>query len=129
MKRTIINMRQEERAILIWSVFFVISGLVFISAFFFSPVVGVLFTTAYILLYLGICLVFIMVFREIESIKINKLSELKERREELEDLKKAIKKKYYSKKLDEKTFNKIIQDYEKMLTEIDVKIKRLEKGR
>ena len=119
-------MNQEERAIIIWSTFFVISGFVFILALFFSPVIGAMITLAYIMLYVGLCAAFIIVFREIEVLKQDSVENLTERMEELEEIKTAIKSKYYKKKIDEPSFKRIIQDYEKMLTEIEVKIKRLE---
>ena len=119
-------MNQEERAIIIWSTFFVISGIVFILALFFSPVIGAMITLAYIMLYVGLAAAFIIVFREIEVLKKDTIENLTERKEELEDVKSAIKSKYFKKKIDEPSFKKIIQDYEKMLTEIEVKIKRLE---
>jgi uncharacterized membrane protein len=118
-------MKQEERAIVIWSTFFVVSGFVFILAFVFSPIIGTLIALAYIMLYVGLCAVFIMVFREIENLRKDTVEKLKERREELEELKSAIKGKYYKKMIDEGSFRHIIQDYERKLTEIEVKIKRL----
>lgn len=119
-------MNQEERAIIIWSTFFVISGIVFILALFFSPVIGAMITLSYIMLYVGLCAAFIIVFREIEVLKKDTIENLTERKEELEEVKSAIKSKYFKKKIDEPSFRHIIQDYEKMLTEIEVKIKRLE---
>ena len=119
-------MKQEERAIIIWSVFFVVSGFVFILAFFFSPVIGTLVTFAYIMLYMGLCAAFIIVFREIESVRKDTVEKLMDRKDELEDIKEAIRGKYYRKKIDAPAFRHIIQDYEKKLTEIEVKIKRLE---
>jgi uncharacterized membrane protein len=119
-------MKQEERAIAIWSTFFVVSGFVFILAFVFSPIIGTLITLAYIMLYVGLSAVFIIVFREIESLRKDTVEKLTERKEELEELKNAIKGKYYKKKIDEGSFRQIIQDYERKLTEIEVKIKRLE---
>lgn len=122
-------MNQEERAMLIWSVFFVVSGFVFILAFVFSPVIGTLVTLAYISLYVGLSAVFIIVFREIESVRKDTLEKLRERKEEVEDVEKAIKGKFYSKRIDAPAFRVMMQDYEKKLTEIEVKIKRLERKR
>jgi uncharacterized membrane protein len=119
-------MNQEERAIIVWSTFFVISGSVFIMAFFFSPVIGTMIMLAYIMLYVGLCAAFIMVFREIESLRKDTVEKLVERKSELEDIKNAIKSKYYKKQIDAPAFKSIIRDYEKKLTEIEVKIKRLE---
>jgi uncharacterized membrane protein len=122
-------MKQEERAIIIWSVFFFVSGFVFILAFIFSPLIGTLVTLAYIMLYVGLCAAFIIVFREIESLREDTVEKLRERKDELEEIKEAIRGKYYKKKIDAGAFRNIIQDYEKKLTEIEVKIKRLEKAK
>lgn len=121
-------MNQQERALIIWSTFFVISGIVFILALFFSPVIGAMVTLAYIMLYVGLCAAFIIVFREIEVIKKDTIENLTERKEELEQVKSAIRSKFFKKKIDESSFKQINQDYEKMLTEIEVKMQRL-KGR
>jgi membrane protein implicated in regulation of membrane protease activity len=120
-------MNPQERAMLIWSVFFVISGLVFILAFLSSPLVGYLVTTAYIVLYMGLSAVFVRVFREISILREDTVSSLKERKEELEDVVKALKNKYYRKKIDDESYRKMAQDYEKLITEIEVKIERHEK--
>lgn len=120
-------MNQQERAMMVWSVFFVVSGIVFMLAFIFSPMIGALITLAYIMLYVGLSAVFVMVFREMENIKKDTLAKLRERKEEMEEVKKAISAKYYSKRIDESSFRDIMKDYERKLTEIEVKIKRLEK--
>ena len=122
-------MRQEERAMIIWSIFFVVSGFVFILAFIFSPIIGTLVTLAYIMLYAGLCAVFIIVFREIESLRKDTLGKLKERKDELEEVKDAVKGKYFKKKIDAPAFRQIMQDYERKLTEIEVKINRMQKKR
>ena len=82
-------------------------------------------TLAYIMLYVGLAAAFIIVFREIEVLKQDTVENLTDRKEELEEVQSAIKSKYFKKKIDEPSFKKIIQDYEKILTEIEVKIKRL----
>jgi hypothetical protein len=89
--------------------------------------IGALITLAYIMLYVGLSAVFVMVFREMENIKKDTLAKLRERKEEMEEVKKAISAKYYSKRIDEVSFRDIMKDYERKLTEIEVKIKRLEK--
>ncbi len=121
-------MNQQERAILVWSVFFLVSGVVFVMAFMFSPVVGTLVTTAYIFLYLGLSAVFIMVFREISEIKKETVDSLAERKEELEEVEKALKGKYFRKKIDDVSYRKMTQDYEKLITELEVKIERLKRS-
>lgn len=122
-------MNQQERAILVWSVFFLVSGIVFVMAFMFSPVVGTLVTTAYIFMYLGLSAVFIMVFREISALKEDTVDTLKERKEELEEVEKALKGKYFKKKIDDASYRKMTQEYEKMITEIEVKIERLSRNK
>jgi len=119
-------MNQQERAQLLWTVSFVVSGIVFILAFMYSPMVGTLVTLAYIMLYVGLSAVFLVVFREIEKLKKDTLGKLKERKSEIEDIESAIRGKYYRKRIDTPSFKQIMRDYEKKLTEIEVKIKRLE---
>ncbi|MBN1897115.1 MAG: hypothetical protein JW789_05365 [Candidatus Aenigmarchaeota archaeon] len=121
-------MNQQERAILIWSVFFLISGIVFIVAFLFSPVTGTLVTTAYIILYVGLSAVFMILFKELSMIKSDTLDTLKDRKEELEEVEKALKGKYFRKKIDDASYKNMVQEYEKLITEIEVKIKRLDKN-
>ena len=47
--------------------------------------------------------------------------------DELEEVKDAVKGKYFKKKIDAPAFRKIMQEYEQKLTEIEVKINRIEK--
>jgi len=119
-------MEQKERVQLLWAISFVVSGIVFVLAFAYSPLIGALVTLAYIMLYVGLAAVFLIVFREIETLRKDTVQKLKERKDELEDVEKAIRGKYYSKRIDAGSFKQMIQDYEKKLTEIEVKIKRLE---
>lgn len=118
-------MNQQERAMLIWSIFFVISGIVFIIAFFFSPIIGIMVTTAYILLYVGLSATFIIVFREISVLKKDTVDTLKDRKDELEEVERALKGKYFKKKIDDASYRHMVEGYEKMITEIEVKIRRL----
>jgi uncharacterized membrane protein len=120
-------MNQQERAILVWSIFFVISGLFFMLAFAFFPLVGAIVTSAYIILYVGLSAVFIMVFREIAVLRKDTLESLKDKKEELEEVEKALKGKYFKKKIDDSSYRSMVQDYEKMITELEVKIKRLKR--
>ncbi len=53
------------------------------------------------------------------------ISGLKIRYNEIKKLKDAVEKNYYKKKIDENTFNNLIQSYEKELVELEVRIKRL----
>lgn len=119
-------MNQQERAQMLWTISFVVSGIVFILAFMYSPLIGTLITLGYIMLYVGLSAVFLIVFREIERLRKGAMEELREKKAELEDVQKAIRGKYYSKRIDTEAFKGIMQDYERKLTEIEVKIKRLE---
>lgn len=121
-------MNQQERAILIWSVFFVMSGIVFIVAFLFSPLIGTMITAAYIMLYVGLSAVFMILFREMSVIKSDTVDVLMDRKEELEEIENALKSKYFKKKIDDASYKNMVQDYEKLITELEVKIKRLEKS-
>jgi uncharacterized membrane protein len=118
-------MNEQEIAIVVWSVFFVVSGIVFILGFMFSPFLGVVITAGYILAYIGISAAFIVVFREMESVKTDSVAKLRERVEELEEIKKAVRGKFYKKDIDAQTFRRITQDYEKRITELEVKINRM----
>jgi len=122
-------MNQQERAMLIWSVFFVVSGIVFIIAFFYSVLIGSLVTTAYILLYIGLSAAFIMVFREIADIRQDNIEGLTDKKGELEEVERALKGKFYRKKIDNDSYKRMIDTYEQKITEIEVKIKRLEKNK
>ena len=120
-------MDQMVRAQILWAISFVVSGIVFVLAFMYSPRIGALVTLAYIMLYVGLSAVFLIVFREIENLRKDTLHKLRERKEEIEDIEKAIRSKYYQKKIDAESFKKIMQDYEKKLAELEVKIKRFER--
>jgi hypothetical protein len=119
-------MKQHERVQVLWAISFVVSGLVFILAFMYSPRIGALVTLAYIMLYVGLSAVFLVVFKELENLKKDTLNRLRERKSEIEEIEKALAGKYYRKRIDAPSFRRIMQDYEKKLTEIEVKIKRLE---
>ena len=122
-------MNQHERAQMLWAVSFVVSGIVFALAFMYSPMIGTLVTLAYIMLYVGLSAVFLIVFKEIESLKKDSIKKLRERKEELEEIESALRGKYYKKRIGEDAYRQIVQDYEKKLTEIEVKLKRLEGGK
>lgn len=119
-------MNRQERAQFLWAVSFVVSGVVFILAFMYSPLVGTMVTLAYIMLYVGLSSVFLVIFREIEKLRQDTLQKLKERKEEIEEIESAVRGKYYKKRIDTPSFKEIMRDYEKKLTEIEVKIRRLE---
>ncbi len=52
-----------------------------------------------------------------------KLRQLKNEKKQIEDLIETVKQKYYTRKIDEESFRKIVRDYEKKLIEIEMKIK------
>ncbi|RLJ08181.1 MAG: hypothetical protein DRP13_02735 [Candidatus Aenigmatarchaeota archaeon] len=120
-------MRHEERLQMLWAVSFIISGVVFGLAFWFTPIIGFLAVLGYIILYVGLAFAFLMVFRGMATLNIELMDALKTRKKELEEMKRVVEKKYYKKKIDEETFKKLMQDYEEKLTEIEVKINNLKR--
>jgi len=122
-------LNRQDKAEIIWAVSFVISGIILGLAIWMIPVIGVLATASFIVVYIGISAAFLFVFREIESVKEDTLDKLRERHEELLEVKKAIEGKYYRRKIDEQAFRNITQHYERKLTELEVKIRKLERER
>lgn len=122
-------MKSGDKAQIIWAVTFVISGIVLGLAVWMIPVIGVFATTSFIIVYIGISAAFAFIFREIESVKEDTLEKLKDRHAEIIEIQKAIAGKYYSRKIDQSAFRSITQDYERKLTELEVKIRKLEKGK
>jgi len=123
------TLNRQDKAEIIWAASFVISGIILGLAIWMIPVIGVLATASFIVVYIGISAAFLFVFREIESVKEDTLDKLKERHEELLEVKKAIEGKYYRRKIDEQAFRNITQHYERKLTELEVKIRKLERKR
>ena len=119
-------MNHEEKLQLLWATSFVISGVIFAVAIYITPMVG-LFALGYIVLYVGLSLAFMMVYKSLNTVHEGTLDSLKMRKKEIEQIEKEIEKKFYKKKIDKETYDKMIQEYEKQLTEIEVKIKNLEK--
>ncbi len=118
-------MKREDKLQLIWAVTFVISGIIFALAFWFTPIIGIYAALGYIILYVGLASAFLYVFKHIETLNVNLLETLEERKDEIEEMKKEIEKKYFRKKIDEETFRRLMQKYEEKLTELNVKIKKL----
>ena len=123
------TLNRQDKAEIIWAASFVISGIILGFAIWMIPVIGLLATASFIVVYIGISAAFLFVFREIESVKEDTLDKLKERHEELLEVKKAIEGKYYRRKIDEQAFRNITQHYERKLTELEVKIRKLERKR
>ena len=91
------------------------------------PVVGVLAVASFIIIYVGISAAILFIFREIDSLKPGTLDSMRERHRELLDMKKAIERKYYKRRLDQEAFRQIVQDYERQLTELEVRMKGIKK--
>ncbi|MBM3303594.1 MAG: hypothetical protein FJY76_00725 [Candidatus Aenigmarchaeota archaeon] len=121
------SLSRQDKAQIIWAASFVVSGVILGIAIWMIPVIGLLATASFIVVYIGISAAFLFVFREIESVKTDTLDKLKERHDELLEVKKAIAGKYYRRKIDEGAFRNITQHYERKLTELEVKIKKLER--
>ena len=121
-------MRHEEKLQILWAASFVISGIIFAIALYITPMIG-LFALGYIVLYVGLSLAFMMLFKSINHLHEETLENLKQKKKELQDIEKEIEKKFFKKKIDKDTYKRMMEDYEKQLTEIDVKIKNLEELR
>jgi membrane-bound ClpP family serine protease len=122
-----IIMIHEERLQIIWAVSFIISGLVFALAFWFTPVIGVFAVLGYIILYVSLATAFLIVFREIEKLNEQAVDTLRAKEREIKDVIKELQKKYYKKKIDGDTYTRMTQEYEKELTELQVRIRNLKK--
>jgi Skp family chaperone for outer membrane proteins len=118
-------MRRDVSLQLIWAVGFIISGLVFALAFLFTPLIGVFAVLGYVILYVSLSSGFLIVFREIEKISDQAADTLKVKEKDIKEIMKELQKKYYKRKLDADTYNKMTQEYEKELTEINVKLRKI----
>jgi hypothetical protein len=98
---------RQDKAQIIWAASFVVSGIILGIAIWMIPVIGLLATASFIVIYIGISAAFLFVFREIESVKTDTLDKLKERHSELLEVKRAIEGKYYRRKIDEQAFRNI----------------------
>lgn len=120
-------MRHEDKLQLIWAATFIMSGLIFAIAFWFTPVIGTLAALGYIVMYVGLSVAFLVVFRSMARLNTEFVDTLKAKKSEIEQMKKSIERKYLKKKIDEQTYKRLAQDYEQQLTELEVKIKNLRK--
>lgn len=118
-------MKHESKMQLLWALAFIISGVIFGLAFIYTPYIGALVVAGYIVLYIGLSSAFLMVFRSLTRINSEVIRSLEERRAELEEMKESVRKKYFKKKIDQATFEKLEQDYERQLTEVEAKIHQL----
>ena len=120
-------MRHEDKLQIIWAVSFVMSGLIFIIAFWSAPIIGTLVTLGLIVLYVGLSSAFLLVFRSMSRINTELVDTFRMRKSEIEQMKKSVERKYLKKRIDEQTYRRLIQDYEQQLTEMEVKIKGLKR--
>jgi uncharacterized membrane protein YhiD involved in acid resistance len=118
-------MNHEERLQVIWAVTFIMSGVIFAIAFWSTPVIGTLAALGYIVIYVGLSVAFLVVFRSMARLNTEFLDTLRSKKSEIEQMKKSVERKYLKKKLDEQTYKRMAQDYEQQLTELEVKIKNL----
>ena len=119
--------RREEKLQLLWAITFVMSGLIFALAFWFTPVIGVLAVLGYVVLYVGLAIAFLIVFKGLEKLGRHAVDDLDMKRKEIEEIKEALEKKFLKKKISKDNYEKMTQEYEKQLTEIEIKIKHLTK--
>jgi hypothetical protein len=120
-------MRHEERLQLMWALSFIISGIIFGMAFIYTPYIGALAVAGYIVLYVGLSSAFLMVFRSMTRINDELIRTLESRKAELEEMKESARKKYLTKRIDRDAFERMGQDYEKQLTEVEAKIHGLKR--
>jgi len=120
-------MKHEDKLQLIWAVTFLMSGFIFALAFWFTPIIGPLVALGYVILYIGLATAFLIVFKSMGQLNSELIDSLKMRKNELEQMKKSVERKYLKKRIDEQTYRRLVQDYEKNLTEIEVKIKGLKR--
>ena len=120
-------MRHEDKLQLIWAGTFIMSGIIFALAFWFTPIIGTLAALGYIIMYVGLSIAFLMVFRSMTRLNTEFVGTLKSKRSEIEQMKKSIERKYLKKRIDEQTYKRLAQDYEQQLTELEVKIRNLKK--
>ena len=123
----IIYMRHEDRLQIIWAATFIMSGIVFALAFWFTPIIGTLAALGYIIMYVGLSIAFLLVFRSMSRLNTEFVDTLKGKKNEIEQMKKSIERKYLKKRIDEQTYKRLVQDYEQQLTELEVKIKNLKR--
>jgi len=120
-------MRHEDKLQLIWAGTFIMSGIIFALAFWFTPIIGTLAALGYIIMYVGLSLAFLLVFRSMSRLNTEFVGTLKSKKAEIEQMKKSVERKYLKKKIDEQTYRRLVQDYERQLTELEVKIRNLRK--
>lgn len=113
---------------MLWATCFIVSGLIFALAFWFTPVIGILAALGYIVLYVGLSISFLIVFSGMKRLGSHLSTTLKQRRGEILEIQKELKHKYLKKKIDEESYRRLVERYESELTEIDVKLKEFSRG-
>lgn len=121
-------MQYEEKLQLLWAMCFVMSGIIFALAFWFTPVIGLLAALGYIVLYVGLSISFLIVFSGMKKLGSHISLSLKTRKNEILEIQKDLKSKYLKKRIGEEAYRHLNEKYESELTEIEVKIKELEKS-
>jgi uncharacterized membrane protein len=116
-------MHYEEKLQVLWAVCFIVSGIIFAMAFWFTPIIGTLAALGYIVLYVGLSISFLIVFSGMKKLSMHLSTSLKTRKQEIMEIQKELKGKYLRKKIDEDSYKRLVQRYESELTEIDVKLK------
>jgi uncharacterized membrane protein len=122
-------MNYEEKLQLLWALCFIISGIIFALAFWFTPVIGVLAALGYIILYVGLSLAFLIVFSGMRKLNYHLATSLKRRKDEINDIQEELRHKYLKKKIGEEAYQRLQERYESELTEIEVKLKEIENER
>jgi hypothetical protein len=118
-------MNHESKMQLLWALAFITSGVIFGLAFIYTPYIGALVVAGYIVLYVGLSSAFLMVFKSLSRINSEVIRNLIDRKAQLDEMKEATRKKYFKKKIDKDTFEKLEQEYERQLTEVEAKIHQL----
>lgn len=120
-------MDHDEKLQLLWAMCFIMSGIIFALAFWFTPIIGLLAALGYIVLYVGLSISFLIVFSGMRKLTRHISSSLEARKEEILEIQKGLKGKYLKKKLGEESYRHLNEKYESELTEIDVKLRELSK--
>ena len=115
-------MNYEEKLQVLWAGSFVVSGIIFAVAIYITPMIG-LFALGYIVLYVGLAMAFMMMFRSMGTLPRDTLKTMKDRKKEIEEVEKEIEGKFFSKRIDKDTYSSMMQDYERQLAELEVRIK------
>ena len=120
-------MHYEEKLQMLWAMCFIVSGVIFAMAFWFTPVIGVLAALGYIVLYVGLSISFLIVFSGMKKLSKHLSVSMETRKAEIIEIQKELKSKYLKKKIGEQSYRNLNEKYESELTEIHVKLMELAK--